>query len=1308
MLSSERQGTVRRRVKFIPIKHLTPESRLTALGSLSFTRGGETSLAGRRKLLALLTYLVRREGRGVGRGELAALFWPEADESRGRQSLRQALVELRAAVGESLEVSDREVRILPGSVQLDAARFEQLMDDGEIQAAVALWRGDFLEGGELSAGEELRGWIETERQQLRRRRAWAGEALVREAESRGAWHEALVHAEQWAAHLPGSEEAAARVEGLRRLGAPGVRAEAHPGGMALLTPDLVAREADFAILTGLWERVERGSPGLALIEGEDGSGKSRLLEEFLRWAKRRDDRLLILRGRAFDAERDRPLLLARHLLAPLANAAGVAAAPAATLRAMAQAVPEFTERYPQLPPGKADDLQESVARVLAEAATEAKIVLAVDDVHLADRPSRELLESLLRRPVGGVLVVLTTAPEIIGLRELERRPAAAGQLYRVRLGPLDQDDLERALASMAEFRPQDRAALARRLLAETGGNPLAAVELATALADHGIVAPTADGSWIATLPPTGVPLPLPTTFTETMAARLRELPANATRTLQAAAVLARNAEVELLLELTGFNNDELDAALSQLLARRLLRAAPDGANQVEFTHEALRRTVYEALSPVRRGELHAIALAALRRRAPRNSAAAAALSYHQERAGIRRPGRSPLLIGLGAVMLLAIGLLWASRRRSPPDGPTQLAIVPWSGASDSASRDYDRLANEALALALIHAKDLSVVEASLLDVAGGGRKGNPTLLLESHVESSGAGLHLRGVVRRATGDRAVIATAMIDGQPNALPELAARLAARLFPDQLNAIPFELSAAQTTSVPALQSYFSGLRLARHADMEPAAQAFWQATRRDRSMAAAWHALSRINAWYFLSDRSAPMADTAAAHVGGLLAHEVLLFQGWAAFANGRADDAEGRFRQALAISTGNVEATIGLAEVLQHHNRTRGRSPLEARPLWEQVVRADPTDWRPHAHLWELPATQGDWPGALEWLTKAAAYQRDTTAATRLILSQLRGDTAGLLARVAQLPADNEWGMMQLAEAEAVVLERLDVAAACLKRLTEPGHPTEVQAFAREQLAHLALAQGRWREAMQSLAQARALEPVSAATTEALLWVAPFLPPSLADSGRRGMRERLRKAPLAPVRRTFLFWFDLERAREPLMREYLDRVLGFETGRSTGQAAFPASWGGKPDSLSTIVPSLRNSLAAWRSMTRDTAEALAILERSWEGAEAGNQQLSPFWSRPWDHYMRAEALEKRRPEMAANLFQQAGALSLTTLPYTAPGALREGRIREALGDKAGAIRAYRRVVQFWSDADPEFRSGLEEAQARLKALGAEPS
>jgi hypothetical protein len=409
----------------------------------------------------------------VTRSELASLLWPESKEAKARQSLRQALLELREAVGEGLVASDRDVRLESGAIELDANRFEAEVERGAYAAAEACWQGDFLEGLELSAGEELRSWIEGERALLRRSRARVGEQLIRETEARGALADALIHAERWKTALPDDSIAVERLERLR--GAAGRRPATSLGTVPLLTPDLVGREADFAILTGIWERVNRGLPGLALIEGEAGTGRSRLLEEFLRWARRRDQKVLILRARAFEAERGRSYLLARHLLAPLAGAPGTAAAPATALRALAGIAPEFAEQFPSLPAGRADDLPEAVARVLAEVAAEARIVLAVDDIDLADRTSRELLEALLRRPVGGVLLVLTAIPEALGFHELERRTAPAGQLYRVRLGPFDQEELERVLTSMAEFAPGSRTALAARLLAETGGNPLAAV-----------------------------------------------------------------------------------------------------------------------------------------------------------------------------------------------------------------------------------------------------------------------------------------------------------------------------------------------------------------------------------------------------------------------------------------------------------------------------------------------------------------------------------------------------------------------------------------------------------------------------------------------------------------------------------------------------------------------------------------------------------------------------------------------------------------------------------------------------------------
>ncbi|MGH7527621.1 MAG: winged helix-turn-helix domain-containing protein, partial [Gemmatimonadales bacterium] len=71
---------------------------LRTLGELR-VEGAETTLSRRRKELALLAYLARQADRAVPRAELASLLWEERDDARARQSLRQALLELKRVLG---------------------------------------------------------------------------------------------------------------------------------------------------------------------------------------------------------------------------------------------------------------------------------------------------------------------------------------------------------------------------------------------------------------------------------------------------------------------------------------------------------------------------------------------------------------------------------------------------------------------------------------------------------------------------------------------------------------------------------------------------------------------------------------------------------------------------------------------------------------------------------------------------------------------------------------------------------------------------------------------------------------------------------------------------------------------------------------------------------------------------------------------------------------------------------------------------------------------------------------------------------
>src|SRR2546430_10530294 len=115
--------------------------------------GSERTLAA-TKQRALLAELAVRPGVLRPRDELIAALWPESDESRGRDSLRHALMDLRRALGPESVRAEGDTLSLAEDVDVDVARFERLaasenMED--LQRAIELYRGDLateLEGTE--------------------------------------------------------------------------------------------------------------------------------------------------------------------------------------------------------------------------------------------------------------------------------------------------------------------------------------------------------------------------------------------------------------------------------------------------------------------------------------------------------------------------------------------------------------------------------------------------------------------------------------------------------------------------------------------------------------------------------------------------------------------------------------------------------------------------------------------------------------------------------------------------------------------------------------------------------------------------------------------------------------------------------------------------------------------------------------------------------------------------------------------------------------------------------------------------------
>jgi DNA-binding SARP family transcriptional activator len=594
-----------------------------------------------RKALVLLAFLARRAPRAVDRAELASLLWEDREESRARQSLRQVLLELKRILGDALRLSDAAVAVDPDRLPSDVARFEQAIAADRLADAAAAWGGEFLAGTEDVGGEVYRGWLEAEREGLRRRLVLVLSRLADAAERGGDSGEALRWAERWREALPLDEAAAARVmtlldrsgravEALGRYASFAARhriehdAEPSPalvqlaqritagaargaarglprqglGSPALFTPDLVGREAALAALAAAWEEARDGGIVGVVVEGEAGIGKTRLIEEFLRDLGRRES-VVLLESRGH-GHPDRPYGALHELLRGLVNAPGLPGAPAASLAELACHAPELRDHFPGLKvaTGDPDSAGAALAAALDAIAEERPIVLWVDDFAQVDAASREAVLVATRRATRRLLYLLSARTEqanLPALAQLHGRRA----VRRLALQPLESADVERLLGSMLALAPADRAEMATRIHRAGGGNPLHAVELTAALIDEGAVEAASDGTWRLTAG-ARKRLPLPPTVRDAISRRLAGLAVPARTVASAAASLGREFDPEAAVDRSGLTPAEARAALEDLVAHRVLRTVPGASGRYEFAHELVWRVLYEAAVPRRR------------------------------------------------------------------------------------------------------------------------------------------------------------------------------------------------------------------------------------------------------------------------------------------------------------------------------------------------------------------------------------------------------------------------------------------------------------------------------------------------------------------------------------------------------------------------------------------------------------------------------------------------------------------------------------------------------------------------------------
>lgn len=144
--------------------------RLQTLGALAIRGpdGPVASSAARRRSLALLALATSSGPSGISSERVIGFLWPEFDSERARNNLKQVVFSLRASLGSSVFVRDAQgLRANEEVLAVDLWEFERCVAAGQLEEAVALYTGEFLEGFHLPDLEDFARWIESERIRVR-------------------------------------------------------------------------------------------------------------------------------------------------------------------------------------------------------------------------------------------------------------------------------------------------------------------------------------------------------------------------------------------------------------------------------------------------------------------------------------------------------------------------------------------------------------------------------------------------------------------------------------------------------------------------------------------------------------------------------------------------------------------------------------------------------------------------------------------------------------------------------------------------------------------------------------------------------------------------------------------------------------------------------------------------------------------------------------------------------------------------------------------------------------------------------------
>ncbi len=565
-----------------------------------------------RKHHALVVYLAFSPGRERSRDHLMGVLWPDKPQEKARHSLNEAVRRLRTGLGaERLLSQGDSIGLAAESLELDVERFQETVRE-DPASAIEQVQGEFLEDFSVDDAPAFERWVSSERTRIN---GLATSCLLVQGEAALAanrFNEASEAAKRALRLNPFLEPAANMAMRASALSGDATsalatyhefaeRIDAEIGeapGKELLAlsqrirngrwqvvssprtlgdPTLVGRASVCEMAFRLVEDAIQSGPNVLVLVSDPGMGKTRILNDCAKRAALSG--AIVSVARPMVSDHDAPWSSLGLLLeGELGSAPGLVAADQNALSTLAAVSPKLAERFKPVKPRDTAHVALALESVLRSISDEQPVVIALDDAHLADGRSIEVLGAVVRRLRQAPIAFMVTADSATdrGSLELGRLRASVGRDLNgisARLTPLTLEDTSELVQAMASWcaSPEETDRLTRRLYYESGGSPFLAVTLLRGLER----APTLKEDMLAWPRPKATfesPLPfsIPDLARLAILARISDLDSRSLKVLKAASIGGIALDLSLIELLTEVSSEELNDALDTLERHRFL------------------------------------------------------------------------------------------------------------------------------------------------------------------------------------------------------------------------------------------------------------------------------------------------------------------------------------------------------------------------------------------------------------------------------------------------------------------------------------------------------------------------------------------------------------------------------------------------------------------------------------------------------------------------------------------------------------------------------------------------------------------